>query len=481
MIVLRKNTLSQFDISKKKLFVDFDGVEKNGSDVPTKIKCLFSASDSIKKINIKKSYYNIIKEYTNGCVIWNTASDACIILNDDEKNKYRQIGGVVETDFDKLLYQLGFLVAHHLDERFRMDFLRKKHAYSYPENKHLDIEIIPTQACNANCFYCFANCNKKERMSKATQLEVLKYLKSVIQSGHDIEFIWFGGEPLIEVELIDYFINEISDCYGDSITYHSAITTNNSLLSKPIIDRFIGLWHVNDILTEIDGYRDEHNKRKDYKNVENAYEKSLFHISKLVDTGINTTLRVNIDKNNVHQIDYILEDFVSYKDETNFKLQISPLRNNKSNMDNSVFYRVAEYQLLYANIIGKLFDYGFYVDPLMILPRRDSSNCIACAVNKVVINSDGNLYRCVQAPFDENNRVGDCHRGVRQNMIYSKWFENIDNIGEECNKCKLLPCCQGGCAYHKMQKNIDATPCIREKYYIDLILDKIFDFYEEKV
>lgn len=66
-------------------------------------------------------------------------------------------------------------------------------------------------------------------------------------------------------------------------------------------------------------------------------------------------------------------------------------------------------------------------------------------------------------------------------MIYSKWFENIDNIGEECNKCKLLPCCQGGCAYHKMQKNIDATPCIREKYYIDLILDKIFDFYEEKV
>ena len=52
MIVLRKNTLSQFDISKKKLFVDFDGVEKNGSDVPTKIKCLFSASDSIKKINI---------------------------------------------------------------------------------------------------------------------------------------------------------------------------------------------------------------------------------------------------------------------------------------------------------------------------------------------------------------------------------------------------------------------------------------------
>ena len=56
MIVLRKNTLSQFDISKKKLFVDFDGVEKNGSDVPTKIKCLFSASDSIKKINIKKSF-----------------------------------------------------------------------------------------------------------------------------------------------------------------------------------------------------------------------------------------------------------------------------------------------------------------------------------------------------------------------------------------------------------------------------------------
>lgn len=36
-------------------------------------------------------------------------------------------------------------------------------------------------------------------------------------------------------------------------------------------------------------------------------------------------------------------------------------------------------------MIPKLFERGFVQNPLSQLPSRDSSNCIACALNKIVI------------------------------------------------------------------------------------------------
>ena len=132
MLILRESTISTFDIVK---------VKKH---------------ELVTEKTLRRSKYNYFVKKNGVGFLWNTASDACVLLNETEAEWYdRTEEESYLTDLLLSLYNMGFYVEADLDERFRIDLLRKRHAYSYPENGHIDIEILPTQHCNARCFYCF--------------------------------------------------------------------------------------------------------------------------------------------------------------------------------------------------------------------------------------------------------------------------------------------------------------------------------------
>lgn len=78
MIILRKNTISDFDLCKKKNTIDFERLGFGEGIYPIKIACSFAQTKEVDGIEIKKSKYNISKRFNTGHFIWNTASDACI-------------------------------------------------------------------------------------------------------------------------------------------------------------------------------------------------------------------------------------------------------------------------------------------------------------------------------------------------------------------------------------------------------------------
>ena len=140
------------------------------------------------------------------------------------------------TDFLLCLYDLGFYVEVDLDEQFRIDLLRKRHAYSYPENGHIDIEILPTQHCNARCFYCFEQNYTSLTMDEKTISEVVDYICSRVRLEQEICFIWFGGEPLLGRNTIDKIISRVNAFFGGALRYYSSVTTNNSLIDQEILE-----------------------------------------------------------------------------------------------------------------------------------------------------------------------------------------------------------------------------------------------------
>ena len=50
-----------------------------------------------------------------------------------------------------------------------------------------------------------------------------------------------------------------------------------------------------------------------------------------------------------------------------------------------------------------------------------------------------------------------------------------DNIADECNSCVFLPCCQGGCKHYRIHGKPDARPCLRERFYIDVLLRIVYE------
>lgn len=278
-------------------------------------------------------------------------------------------------------------------------------------------------------------------------------------------------------KIIDRILSAVQEFYNGNLQYTSSITTNNSLLTAEILQKFDGLWRVNDVLTTIDGYQEEHNRRKAYVDKAfDAYATTLANLKCLVERDIKTTCRINLDKENIFQLEAILSDLQPFSTYSNFSIQLTTLRNKTDSCSSQdKYYTADEYPLFYHTVIPKLFKNGFVHEPLQMLPVRDSSNCISCALNKVVINSNGNLFRCVQDSLADGNAVGNCRDGMRSNWNYTKWYQEIDNLGESCESCIYLPCCQGGCKQYRLSPSFDTTPCFRKKFYIDLVADEIMN------
>lgn len=427
----------------------------------------------------KKSCFNISKKYEDDkLILLNTATEAVVILQGEEIEYYENFTeSRLESEFESMLADLGFLVIAQNDERYIFDILRNQ--FAYKSDKCVNITIYPTQACNARCFYCFEQNEQRFWMSEQTADAVIDYITRTLSADNELIYRWFGGEPLLGEKIIDRIITGVDSYFEGKLTYHSIIITNNSLITDELIEKFKTTWHVRKVQTTIDGYREEHDRRKAYvdKSVD-RYQQTLDNIRKLLDADIFAICRFNFDKYNMDQFSAVLDDLSEFRDNPKFFIHATTLRNKIHSGEEAEkrYIYPKDYPQFYTYVLGQLFEKGFYKDVISILPLRARNVCLACTIGGLIINSEGKFFRCLQHYLDEDNCVGDCSIGLLHNGAYQKWFELMNQMPQECQECKYLPCCQGGCKHYRMENKPDASPCLREKFYMDVILDLVHKY-----
>jgi len=94
--------------------------------------------------------------------------------------------------------------------------------------------IYVTEACNLRCNYCFVSDKANNRhMRPEMASKVLEFIKSDAQSIKHIYVHFFGGEPLIRPDIIDYLSGELRAWASSrQIGLRLGITTNGTLLSE---------------------------------------------------------------------------------------------------------------------------------------------------------------------------------------------------------------------------------------------------------
>lgn len=459
---LMANEIAQKSLnSYSKISFSFDNILKNK---PTKYK---------------KSCFNISKKYDDGkMILLNTATEAVVILDGVEIEYFESISECyIKSEFESMLEKLGFLVMADNDERYIFDILRNQ--FAFKSDKCVNITIYPTQACNARCFYCFEQNEQRYWMTENTADKVVNYITKTLSVDNELIFRWFGGEPLLGEKIIDRIINGVNSYFEGKLTYHSIIITNNSLITDELIEKFKTTWHVRKVQTTIDGYREEHDKRKAYVDSSiDRYQQTINNIRKILDAGIFAICRFNFDKYNMFQFEKVLEDLDEFKDNPKFFIHATTLRNKIHSEDEARkrYIYPEDYNDFYTYVFGQLFEKGFYKDVINILPLRARNVCLACTIGGLIINSEGKFFRCLQHYLDEENCVGDCEKGLLHNEAYQKWFKLMNCMPEECQKCAYLPCCQGGCKHYRLENKPDASPCLREKFYKDVIFDLIHKY-----
>lgn len=490
MIVIRESTLPKLDITQIDRHLKERDEYKDRpkwqhmpqliakKDTFKHILLSFKSNNEENQTKYLKSRYNIYKKYPNGeSVLMNTASEAVVLMSKNETSVYENTTEVKETsEFIDALIQFGIIVRQEVDEKFQIDIMRNQIAYTNPDS--INIMILPTLDCNARCYYCFQQNEKKETMTEKTADEIVAFITKTLSTKYELNYRWFGGEPLMAYNVIDKIIKGVNTAFNGKLKYNSVIFTNNSLITEKMLDTNFCDWHVHKVHTTLDGYGIENNNRKSFvDNNIDAYKLSIENIRKILKRGYFVVCRIHFDKMNIDQFDNILNDLIEFKDNNNFYIFPTTLRNmcHSEEEAQKIYIYPDEYKIYYSQILSRLFEKEFYKDAIKILPFRLRNFCLAYSMGSLVINSDGKFYRCEQHSFDEDNCVGNYETGIMYNKAYKKWFQQMNALPYECQECVFLPCCQGGCRHYRMENKPEASPCLREKYYIEEILDIIYN------
>ena len=117
-----------------------------------------------------------------------------------------------------------------------------------------------TLNCNLGCPYCFCGRKFDQDMSEETLCKSMEFFNGICtEQNPNITF--FGGEPLLKMDLIKYAVHLNETKYDGKFGF--SITTNGTLLTRETAD-FLRDNQVG-VLLSLDGDRESHDRNRFYK------------------------------------------------------------------------------------------------------------------------------------------------------------------------------------------------------------------------
>lgn len=343
------------------------------------------------------------------------------------------------------------------------------------------IFINPTLNCNMKCWYCYEEHRPKSGMSKKTFNTIVTLLKNKITNKSIMNFklAFFGGEPLLEFDsIVMPLIRETEQlCSVYKKNLHVSFVTNSILLNENMIKQLSEIKVASLICFQItlDGDENYHNATKKSKEHSNVYRKTLSNIKMLIDNKMFVNIRFNTTHYNINSYYNVIPEFaVLSKDEKRFvNFDVQHVWQD-SNYDKN------EFEIQQMKLRNFLIEKGFSVSELKrIAPGR----CYADCTNHIVVNYNGDLYKCTARDFIPSNKEGV----LRENgdLIWNDKFKkrNLMKFGNaNCQTCRIYPLCHGGCSQIKIERD-EQTECYMRydnEEKIKIIEDRI-DFLLESI
>ena len=351
--------------------------------------------------------------------------------------------------------------------------------------------IVVTENCNFNCKYCFisdiVSANDKNKImtkevAKAS-VELLQRTYERQQHDYDKTITFYGGEPLLNFEVIKYFMQEVdkvkSSLYWPSDVKY-AIITNGSLLAKEHID----FLRENNIALSIsyDVDKQSHANRSS-RSGQNTFDVVRNNIQLCIDEKMPYSLSITISENTLRNREAVLQEIMALEPLT---IAFNMLIPNRHLTPSSTYYEEATdfmiecFKLLRAK--------GLFEDRMMRKVQAFIDNkmylydCCASGGNQFVIAPDGSIGICHgylnnRKYFSTN--VLDKDFDFRNSPDFAYWKKRSPIFMPECQDCECLGICGGGCPYaadymHGSIYALDDRFCIHAKKVLKWMINDLF-------
>ena len=328
----------------------------------------------------------------------------------------------------------------------------------------VDFYLMLTEACPLRCEYCYIKERDNPlRMSRDTMQLVMEKVQTKPR------IIFFGGEPLLGIDDIEWFVNT----YEDDVKVFQIVTStfpreNFKRLITDIIqprkDRF-------ELQMSFDGFNGSERKLVNNDPVaQTVYENILW----TMEQGVKLQVRCVINDSN---ISYFYDTYRHFKElsETYSGLFFADFTLvHEAGLD-SEFPAILKEQL--SRILDDILTdtTPFLTAGLisMINAILNDTKCMACNVgSEIIIRPNGDIYPCTMlSQLSEDFKMGN----INDKRLYTDIASDLHERPDDCEECSHKTYCFGGCRYERSYlgniRKINTGYCEQTKVVVDCLLN----------
>jgi uncharacterized protein len=373
-----------------------------------------------------------------------------------------QDGTLTGADRDTLV-RLGFLVPDPAGERLEM---RDIFVNANKQRRLFNAVVVLNLDCNLACGYCYEdNFRGNFYMSSETaDLLVETVISEQIEKGNAVKVSFYGGEPLLSVQLVKEIASRLlaaADRAGTRFSF--SLVTNGTLLSRTLTKELIPLGFVGAKIT-LDGPRETHDASRPFVSGNGSFDVILDNVAEVCDL-IQINLGGNFTRENYAYFPSLMDRLADrgVTPDKVGKIQFAPVVKKSGEKASSDFSGncVCSYE-------PWLIEAGLYLREETLkrgypAPKIKMSACTVEYESDLVINYDGSLYKCPAFMSHESLRIGTLKDGIKD----YRSSHNMDVWKKDrCLDCAYLPICFGGCRQMTLLRTdaIDDVDC-RKAFY----------------
>ena len=355
------------------------------------------------------------------------------------------------------------------------------------KERHTDIKALclhVSHACDLTCSYCFAGQGRfngpSGLMSEEVGKRAIDFLIDNSGTRHNLEVDFFGGEPLLNFEVVKNIVNYAR--FRESETnkkFRFTLTTNGMGITDEVID--FANRECHNVVLSLDGRKEIHDRERTTADGRGSYEIIVPKFQRMVaartgkDCGdvkiadIPTWIARGTDTGNTNY--YMRGTFTHYNpDFTNDIFHMTDLGFRELSMEPVVTDRDSEFALTEDDLPVLLEQYEILskemlrrqpVDPFTFYHYMLDLGHGPCIYKRIsgcgsgteyfAVTPQGELYPCHQFVGEPEYLMGDIWNGILRTEVRDEFKMCNVYARSECDNCWAKLYCSGGCAansYH---------------------------------
>jgi uncharacterized protein len=398
---------------------------------------------------MKSSVYNIFipTKDSSKFIVYNTLRGSISVINEELKNALQSDGNLPQdkTTLD-MLVKTNLVVDNKIDEKKVYRYLHNRHKH---DNSYQHFCVIITYGCNFRCPYCYQGAEKDKNPISDEMLErVIKCIKQTCKErkAKDLEVTLYGGEPFLFPEKCKKLVEAASSWANESgIHFHLSALTNGSLITKDLAD-WLSKYKAR-VQIPLDGNKAVHDSyRYHVAEKRGSYEDLMQTFEYFKGSDVDIHLRISVTKETYPTMGQMLDDLKArglmhlhpdFCYITAFVEACNPF--SKYCLKDSELYKVL------PELWKMSREKGFKTD--LLKPQVSPLPCSSIADGSYVIDPKGDIYKCWELVIQKEHIAGKILENgkIELNAPYYEALSRDPTTIEECEKCKFLPACSGGC------------------------------------